>query len=480
MKTERPRTERRRLERKMRKQQGSNHVSPIPTARTSNRTFFTLAICFALAATTAVIASLGTPLKSSVPKPSTPPAVFFTAPNQGVVHLDDGGVVYVTDGKISAFHGEDPRHRQLIGLQYTAGSVDDTDYHPLLWRSVEMSLSKPDGSVAEVSAIRPLWWFETTKAKEGTTVPLDIHEAGISGMATVHKIASLSDKPYEPPTPGYNRVIGTIKHHNATLIQLFFEGAEDEPLGVTPNHPLWSEDRSDWVPSGELRIGEKVTTTESSARLLRSQQKPGKHTVYNIEVHRSHSFHVGKLGLMAHNTGLECERVFEVYHHLRTQKSKTPNQAFEYLQRRMPTVTSETMGKSLLEAAKDAGLNGNLWTKGKFTSNAEGSGINAYQHFLDHCVNNKAGFPGGEFPHITDAVSYVQEAHQFCSAFPSGADFVKWTLNGDEFFVQKSTRKVAIRVAAGTEVGALRTYHRKIPSKNLEQWARSNGFTGTF
>ncbi|MAG93851.1 MAG: hypothetical protein CMJ48_08900 [Planctomycetaceae bacterium] len=33
---------------------------------------------------------------------------------------------------------------------------------------------------------------------------------------------------------------------------------EAEPLGVTALHPVWSLDRNDWVPAGELVLGENV------------------------------------------------------------------------------------------------------------------------------------------------------------------------------------------------------------------------------
>jgi len=458
------RIERRKLERaSLKEQRKSRAGASIPQRQAARFPVVLSVLCIAITATVVAVAS------PAVRSWFTRPTPLQIAPNQTVIHLDDGGLAYTTDGRITALHESDPRHRQLIGLQYTVGSVDDTDYHPLLWRSVDMSLKKPDGSVAEVSATRPLWWFEITKAKVSETVPLDIHEAGISGMATVHKITSLADKPYESATPGYHPVIGTIKHLNAKVIELTFEGAENEPLGVTSNHPLWSEDREDWIPAGEIRIGEMVATTDASARLLRRQAKPGLHTVYNIEVHRTHSYHVGSLGLMAHNTGLECERVFSVYERLKTKNGKTVNEAFEWIQTKMPNVAVITMGKSMEEAMKDVGFVGKFWTKGRFQDESAGAGMNAYNHFLKHRQ---------EFPDIKDAVSLAQKAHRFCDEFPVGPDYVRWVNNGQEFFINKATKEVAIRITTGDEAGALATYY--VRSKPLEQWARSNGFTGTF
>jgi hypothetical protein len=458
------RTERRKLERAALKQQIKARASTSHLKNHAPRFPATLVVLF-LAITVAVVAVASPSIRTWFLEP----VPLLTAPNQTVIHLDDGGLAYATDNRITAFQGSDPRLRQLVGLQYTVGSVDDTDYHPLLWRSAQMSLKKPDGSVAEVSASRPLWWFEVTKAKEGSMVPLDIHEAGISGIATVHKITSLINKPFESPPPGCNPVIGTIKHLNAKLIELTFQGAENEALGVTPNHPLWSEDRQDWTPAGELRIGERVSTTNASSQLIRKTSKPGLHTVYNIEVHRSHAYHVGKLGLMAHNTGLECDRVFSVYHSLRTKKGKTANESFEWIQTKMPNVSAITMGKSMEGVMKDVGFAGKFWTKGRFQNETEGMGMNAYNHFLKHRV---------EFPDIKDAVSFVQRAHRFCDEFPVSPDHIRWVNNGQEFFINKTTKEVAIKITQGDEAGALATYY--VRTKPLEQWARSNGYTGVF
>ena len=331
------RTERRKLERATLKQQRKQgHPSVALQSQQARR--FTLPIILLFLVFTAAVFAVSSPTVRSW---FTRPTPLQLAPNQTAIHLDDGGLAYATDGRITAVHGDSPRHRELIGLQYSEGVVDDTDYHPLLWRSVEMSLKKPDGSVAEVSATRPLWWFEITGAKEGVVVPLDIHEAGISGLATVHKTASLAGKPFQKPTPGYRPVIGTIKHLNAKVLELFFEGAESEPLGVTPNHPLWSEDRQDWIPAGELRIGEAVSTTEASSRLLRRRERPGLHTVHNIEVHRSHSYHVSKLGLLAHNTGLECQRIMSVFHLFMKKNGDDLWAAYDQVLRRMPLLKGQ-------------------------------------------------------------------------------------------------------------------------------------------
>jgi hypothetical protein len=61
---------------------------------------------------TASVFAISSPTVRSWFKRPTPLQI---APNQAAINLDDGGLVYSTDNRITAFHGSDPRHRQLIG-----------------------------------------------------------------------------------------------------------------------------------------------------------------------------------------------------------------------------------------------------------------------------------------------------------------------------------------------------------------------------
>jgi len=485
------RTERRKFERATLKQQQKSRASAALPQPKAPRWRWTIAFCALFFVITASVFAISSPTVRSWFKRPTPLQI---APNQAAINLDDGGLVYSTDNRITAFHGSDPRHRQLIGLRYTVGSVDDTDYHPLLWRSVDMSLKKPDGSVAEVSATRPLWWFEITKAKEGETVALNIHEAGISGMATVHKTKSLADKPFEPPTPGYHPVIATIKHLNAKVIELTFQGEESEPLGVTPNHPLWSEDRSEWIPAGELRIGEMVATTKASARLLRRQAKPGLHTVHNIEVHRTHAYHVGKLGLMAHNTGIDCQALFSIYHQFRSMNNKLPEEAWRLMEalyvkpggKGIGKVSDLAFGNALEDLLRKDVFSDpvlKLWTQG----NRSSPGHNMWMHYRDHVLSNKPGIPGGEFPNITNAVDYVKAARQLVNPTGPvnvpGGTLLSWAQGSDKtVYLDLATKRFGVKVNATGEVATFFVSNEKNNAGSfigLLQWARNHGYPNT-
>ena len=44
-------------------------------------------------------------------------------------------------------------------------------------------MPKPDGSIAELSVIRPLWWLQGTGAVVGGSIDIGLHEIGLSGEA---------------------------------------------------------------------------------------------------------------------------------------------------------------------------------------------------------------------------------------------------------------------------------------------------------
>jgi len=206
--------------------------------------------------------------------------------------------------RITELGGDDEHH--LLGTHYVPGDFDATDVTRALWRSIDLVLSKPDGSRAKLSVGRPLWWLETTQAELGGAIDLAMHEAGIHGKATVTRIGPYNADSRELDSDSA-LVTGTIAHQNAIVWDLVFNGDAVRPLGVTANHPIFSKDRFDWVPAGDLRVNEQVVTAEGTASLSAKVQRAGRHNVYNIEVHRSHAYYVSQFGILAHNTGVACD-----------------------------------------------------------------------------------------------------------------------------------------------------------------------------
>lgn len=229
---------------------------------------------------------------------------WFKAPADAV--LPRGLEFKVADGRIVEVSGSAGDVRsQILGSRYVPGSLDATDVTRPLWRYVALQLTKPDGSAAKLEVARPLWWLESTGAKPGATIDLAMHEAGIEGNAEVLAIRPC-DADSREGDPARGLVIATIEHQNAIVWDLVFDGDAAKSLGVTATHPIYSLDRDDFVPAGELELNERVLTVSGELTLTSKTERPTRQTVYNLEVHRDHAYHVSQDGILAHNTGLAC------------------------------------------------------------------------------------------------------------------------------------------------------------------------------
>jgi hypothetical protein len=215
--------------------------------------------------------------------------------------------IAVRDGVIVDVDGKDSNAslKNLISTKYVVGDADGTDVTRLLCRTIDLEMPKPDGSIAELSVIRPLWWLQGTGAAVGGSIDIGLHEIGLSGEATVLAIGPC-DVDSRETRPGMSIVTGTIRHRNATVWDLTFDDRTKETLGVTANHPLYSETRHAWIPAGDLQLDEVVRTLNGHSTLTARTQRPTRETVFNLEVHRSHAYHVSAIGVLAHNTGLPC------------------------------------------------------------------------------------------------------------------------------------------------------------------------------
>ncbi len=77
-----------------------------------------------------------------------------------------------------------------------------------------------------------------------------------------------------------------------------------ERIGVTGNHPLWSEDRHDYVAAMDLRVGERLKNLSGDTVWVQQKlPRPGPTPVYNLEVQDEHVYYVGANGVLAHNAG---------------------------------------------------------------------------------------------------------------------------------------------------------------------------------
>jgi hypothetical protein len=127
-------------------------------------------------------------------------------------------------------------------------------------------------------------------------------ELGALGEAAV-----LSVGPCPPPAPGDGPLVtGVFRHQAKEVIDVYVEGA-DKPIGCTPNHPFWSEDRQEFVPAGQLRRNERLrTATGDTPRITGIRARAGKQCVYNIEVDGEHVYCVGSHSILVHNKAMKA------------------------------------------------------------------------------------------------------------------------------------------------------------------------------
>jgi hypothetical protein len=163
-------------------------------------------------------------------------------------------------------------------------------------RLLRLEMVKTDSSLLEVGLLRSTDWIQANEAVPGAVIDLDLPELGAVGGAQV-----LAIEPSPPLEEGAGCLVtGRFVHQAANVLRLYVEG-QAEPLGVTSNHPVWSEDRRDFIPAGDLAVGERLRALGGHPRVLKLEPLPGVHPVYNIEVHGLHVYHVTTDGLLVHN-----------------------------------------------------------------------------------------------------------------------------------------------------------------------------------
>jgi hypothetical protein len=228
------------------------------------------------------------------PARRTPPALPAVAPQtKRIEQLRVGDRVRTPRPADPALEGTDP-----FPTGPTGSRIDQEDVTPEGWRTLELRVEQPDGSTTRIEMLRPVWWLEEVGVHEGGTIELALLELEIQATAKVVRMGPcLADS--RRNRAGEEIVTATFVHEGAEVWDLIFEGGVT--LGVTRRHPLFSQDRQDWVAAGDIRVGERVLSACGASTLTGKAFRPERETVYNLEVHRTHAYYVGHSGLLAHN-----------------------------------------------------------------------------------------------------------------------------------------------------------------------------------
>lgn len=191
-------------------------------------------------------------------------------------------------------------------LKHEWTPIDEEDITPFTWKWVHLTSLKSDSTTSFIKLRRPHWWLKKIGADSvQKKVYVDMPEMGIVGWATVTSIKAnqLDTRIWEENRKGdyVNRPItGKFIHESDNVYELYFKN-NPQPLGVTANHPIWSADKKMWVAAAGLEIGEHVSTYLGESELVKKVRKPGRHTVYNLEVYRDHNYFVTHQSLFTHN-----------------------------------------------------------------------------------------------------------------------------------------------------------------------------------
>ncbi len=165
------------------------------------------------------------------------------------------------------------------------------------WRKLTLVMHTPQGDRFDITLLRPIGWLESCNARVGSSIHLVVSEQGLDGLADVHAI-----EPCPSISSGVGRVVtGTFTHVRGGILRIRLFGLA-EPLGVTSNHSIYSADRLDFVPAGELRVGETLRNLDGDVRIESIEQLGSEERVYNLEIHGEHVFSVASSGVLVHNS----------------------------------------------------------------------------------------------------------------------------------------------------------------------------------
>ena len=176
------------------------------------------------------------------------------------------------------------------GQEQSDPAIDASEYRVIRLRYVDPKSSQD----MELAFLRRRELVEGLGA--GDTIRLTVLELELDDRAMV-----LAVEAAPAIEAGEGRLVtGTIRSRNMDLRLLKLQGL-DKRIEVTGGHPVFSEDRSDFVPVRELRSGERLRTRSGTAVVELVDRYYGEHAVFNLEVGQVHRYYVSDADLLVHN-----------------------------------------------------------------------------------------------------------------------------------------------------------------------------------
>jgi hypothetical protein len=190
------------------------------------------------------------------------------------------------------------------------------------WAKLTLVMRKRDGGVVDAELLRPRAWIEAAGIAVGKPLPLNLPELDIRDQVEVTAIEACPAIAEGAGSVVTARFV-TREVHLVASVQLRGPRGELETLTGTQLHPIWSVDRADWIPLSQLQPGERLLCSDATTSWGGESERGQAHAivlgvtlstvcepVYNLEIHGEHVYQVGELGVLVHNAGKECERVY--------------------------------------------------------------------------------------------------------------------------------------------------------------------------
>jgi len=138
---------------------------------------------------------------------------------------------------------------------------------------------------------------EADALQPGDTTPIVLEEMGVEGQARV-----IAVEPCPTLDEGEGELVtATFSQHHLDIRQLHLTGLA-QPIEVTGSHPIFSEDRKDFIAAKDLLPGERLRTRTGTATIERLDRKPGSWQVFNLEIGSIHRYYISTLDVLVHNT----------------------------------------------------------------------------------------------------------------------------------------------------------------------------------
>jgi hypothetical protein len=169
------------------------------------------------------------------------------------------------------------------------------------WAKLSITVERSDGGIVDAELIRPRAWIRSVGIEAGKLLPINIEELQVKGSATV---TSIDDCPEIADGEGSVVTARFITREVHVVASVDIQGPDGsiETITGTPIHPIWSVDRQEWVPLGELIEGEALHAANGIATVLSLALVNRSLPVYNVEIHGEHVYQVGEFGLLVHNS----------------------------------------------------------------------------------------------------------------------------------------------------------------------------------